>query len=168
MPLDPSTDIAFSANANVANILSSYRSFESALLDLPRPTLVFCKSNRRASLIVSAFRAITENRSLEETLAEAEEKKFSFVGSPAMMNWLTNVINHRSGYSSGMIFQQLFEPESSTYTYLLADEQSKEAILIDPVLETVDRDAQVIKDAGLTLKYAINTHCHADHIVSPC
>ena len=59
-----------------------------------------------------------------------------------------------------------FTPESSTYTYILADESSpdKEAIIIDPVLETVDRDLQVISELGLTLKYAINTHMHADHI----
>lgn len=58
----------------------------------------------------------------------------------------------------------MFEAKSCTYTYLLADPVSKEAILIDPVLETVQRDAQVIQDMGLKLVRAINTHCHADHI----
>uniref|UniRef100_A0A8C1TBT9 ETHE1 persulfide dioxygenase n=1 Tax=Cyprinus carpio TaxID=7962 RepID=A0A8C1TBT9_CYPCA len=62
------------------------------------------------------------------------------------------------------LFRQLFESESSTYTYLLADADSREAVLIDPVLETVDRDLQLINDLGLTLKVALNTHCHADHI----
>jgi len=64
----------------------------------------------------------------------------------------------------GFVFRQLFEKESSTFTYLLADSSSKEAILIDPVLETVDRDLQIVSDLGLTLKYAVNTHMHADHI----
>ena len=65
---------------------------------------------------------------------------------------------------SNFIFRQFFEKESSTFTYLLADKPSKEAVLIDPVLETVARDLGQIKDLGLILKYAINTHMHADHI----
>ncbi|KAI4903083.1 hypothetical protein NFI96_000972 [Prochilodus magdalenae] len=60
--------------------------------------------------------------------------------------------------------RRLFESESSTYTYLLADTESKEAVLIDPVLETVDRDLKLIDELGLKLKVAANTHCHADHI----
>jgi len=63
-----------------------------------------------------------------------------------------------------LIFRQLFEKESSTYTYLLADKVTKEAILIDPVLEMAERDAKLIKELGLTLKYGLNTHLHADHI----
>ncbi|KAH0554024.1 persulfide dioxygenase ETHE1, mitochondrial [Cotesia glomerata] len=66
--------------------------------------------------------------------------------------------------SNDILFRQLFDPSSSTYTYLLADTTQKKAILIDPVLEWADRDATLIKDLGLELKYAINTHMHADHI----
>jgi sulfur dioxygenase len=65
---------------------------------------------------------------------------------------------------SDIIFRQLYEKESSTYTYLLADPVSKEAVLIDPVLECVERDANLVRELGLNLLYAINTHCHADHI----
>jgi sulfur dioxygenase len=61
----------------------------------------------------------------------------------------------------GLVFRQLFEKESSTYTYVLADQSSKEGVLIDPVLETADRDVQLIKDLGLSIKFALNTHCHA-------
>uniref|UniRef100_A0A7S4BKI1 persulfide dioxygenase n=1 Tax=Chrysotila carterae TaxID=13221 RepID=A0A7S4BKI1_CHRCT len=53
---------------------------------------------------------------------------------------------------------------SATYTYILADSKTKEAIIIDPVLEQVDRDLEVISSQGLTLTQALNTHCHADHI----
>lgn len=53
---------------------------------------------------------------------------------------------------------------SSTYTYLLADAATKEAVLIDPVDECVERDVSLIKDLGLTLKYGLNTHMHADHV----
>jgi glyoxylase-like metal-dependent hydrolase (beta-lactamase superfamily II)/rhodanese-related sulfurtransferase len=63
-----------------------------------------------------------------------------------------------------MLIRQLFDAESSTYTYLLADEQSREAVLIDPVLEQVDRDLSQIADLGLKLVWAVDTHVHADHV----
>ena len=63
-----------------------------------------------------------------------------------------------------MIFRQLFDPETSTYTYLLADEATREAVLIDSVREQVARDAQLIRELGLTLSFTLETHVHADHI----
>ena len=95
--------------------------------------------------------------------------------------------------TEGLIFRPLFEKDSSTYTYLLADAESKEALLIDPVVETAERDALLVKDLGLKLVYGVrargactrarvhtttttttrtrthhdtglNTHCHADHV----
>ena len=63
-----------------------------------------------------------------------------------------------------MIFRQLFDRVSSTYTYLIADEKSKEAAIIDPVLEQVERDVQLIDELGLTLKFTLDTHVHADHV----
>lgn len=72
----------------------------------------------------------------------------------------------RMALTEGVLFRQLFESESCTYTYLLADTQTKEAVLIDPVLETIDRDLKLIHELGLNLKVAVNTHCHADHITS--
>ncbi len=65
-----------------------------------------------------------------------------------------------------MIFYQLFESESSTYTYLLADERTKEALLIDPVIETVERDIKLLSELGLKLLWTIDTHVHADHITA--
>jgi glyoxylase-like metal-dependent hydrolase (beta-lactamase superfamily II) len=62
------------------------------------------------------------------------------------------------------LFRQFFDPESSTYTYLIADSQTKEAVLVDTVLEQVDRDLQVLDDLGLSLRYCLETHIHADHI----
>ena len=63
-----------------------------------------------------------------------------------------------------MIFRQLFDPQSSTYTYLLADEATREAIIIDPVFEQVQRETALIRELDLKLKYTIETHVHADHI----
>jgi sulfur dioxygenase len=63
-----------------------------------------------------------------------------------------------------MIFRQLFDNTSSTYTYLLASRQGGEALIIDPVLERVDRYIQLLKELDLRLVKAIDTHLHADHI----
>uniref|UniRef100_A0A8D8Q1V2 Persulfide dioxygenase ETHE1, mitochondrial n=1 Tax=Cacopsylla melanoneura TaxID=428564 RepID=A0A8D8Q1V2_9HEMI len=69
-----------------------------------------------------------------------------------------------NAFSNSFLFRQLFDHTSSTYTYILADKLSKETIIIDPVLEQVERDLRLIKELGLSLKYVVNTHVHADHI----
>lgn len=63
-----------------------------------------------------------------------------------------------------MLFRQLFDPDTWTYTYLLADRETKDAVLIDPVREQVDRDAALIEELGLRLRYTLETHVHADHV----
>ena len=65
-----------------------------------------------------------------------------------------------------MLFRQLFEPISSTYTYLLGCEETRLAILIDSVLPTWERDLEVVRALGLKLAYSVDTHIHADHITS--
>ncbi|MEP7208356.1 MAG: MBL fold metallo-hydrolase [Casimicrobiaceae bacterium] len=67
-----------------------------------------------------------------------------------------------------MLFQQLFEPESSTYTYLLGCEETGQAVLVDPVLETLERDLAAVKARGMRLSATLDTHVHADHITSAC
>jgi len=65
-----------------------------------------------------------------------------------------------------MFVRQLFDRETSTYTYLLADEATSEAAIIDPVKEQLERDVLLIKQLGFYLKYVLETHVHADHITS--
>ncbi|WP_193367373.1 MBL fold metallo-hydrolase [Pelagibius marinus] len=63
-----------------------------------------------------------------------------------------------------MLFRQLFDPQSSTYSYLLADSTTREAVLIDPVYEQVRRDAALLAELNLKLVYTLETHVHADHV----
>jgi glyoxylase-like metal-dependent hydrolase (beta-lactamase superfamily II) len=65
-----------------------------------------------------------------------------------------------------MIFRQLFEPDSSTYTYLLGCPETGAALLIDPVLETAERDLEAVREAGLALAWTVETHVHADHVTA--
>jgi sulfur dioxygenase len=65
-----------------------------------------------------------------------------------------------------MIFRQLIDPESFTYTYLLADEETRQAVLIDPVLEQIERDCALLGELGLRLHCTLETHVHADHVTA--
>lgn len=62
------------------------------------------------------------------------------------------------------MFQQLFDADSSTYTYLLADDESREAVLIDPVRDQAQRDLALLREQGLKLVAVLDTHVHADHV----
>ncbi|KAI9129260.1 MBL fold metallo-hydrolase [Acaryochloris sp. CCMEE 5410] len=63
-----------------------------------------------------------------------------------------------------MLFRQLYDRESSTFTYLIADPGSHRALLVDPVLGQVERDFKLLQELNLTLCFCVETHIHADHI----
>src|SRR6478735_942804 len=63
-----------------------------------------------------------------------------------------------------MIFRQLFDSVSGTYSYLLASRPGGEALILDPVLEKVDRYCQLLRELDLKLVKAVDTHLHADHV----
>jgi sulfur dioxygenase len=65
-----------------------------------------------------------------------------------------------------MIFRQLFDKTSSTYTYLLAERQGGEALLIDPVMENTGQYVRLIEELGVKLVMAVDTHIHADHVTA--
>ncbi|MEH2226072.1 FAD/NAD(P)-binding protein [Nostoc sp.] len=65
---------------------------------------------------------------------------------------------------STFLFRQFFDPATSSYTYLIGDRQTGDAVLVDPVLEQVDRDLESLDELGLKLRYCLETHLHADHI----
>lgn len=63
-----------------------------------------------------------------------------------------------------MCFRQLFDPESSTFTYVLCDTERREAVIVDPVREHVDRDLALLSELGARLAWILETHVHADHV----
>ena len=76
----------------------------------------------------------------------------------------TSHVTRRDRDEAAMIFRQLFDSVSGTYSYLLASRAGGEALIIDPVLEKVDRYLQLIRELDLRLVKAVDTHLHADHI----
>lgn len=79
---------------------------------------------------------------------------------------LTSFVYHEPvpAQQAAFLFRQLFDQATCTYTYLIADPHLNIAVLVDPVLEQLDRDLQVLNELGLTLYYCLETHIHADHI----
>jgi len=145
---------------NSVTAYSLYKELEEKIDNSVKPLLILCKSNRRAGGVYAAYKGIKENKSLEELINQ--QTVFTFPTTASLNNWVVNI--HKIGSRIPIIRRQFFESVSSTYSYLLVDSETNEGILIDPVIETVDRDAQIIKDLGVNLKYLLNTHVHADHI----
>ena len=65
-----------------------------------------------------------------------------------------------------MLLRQLFDKETSSYTYVVADADTREALIIDPVLEQIDRDLKLLRELDLSLRYVMDTHVHADHVTA--
>jgi len=143
-----------------------------ALDSMPKPGVVACASGRRARIAVAAWAAARSDGDAEAAIAHLKSTGDIGDADVAKMHWVRGAVAaHTVAVTNPLIFRQLFEKESSTYTYLLADAVTKEAILIDPVDLTVDRDLSVLASltapdgsSGFKLVAGLNTHCHADHI----
>mmetsp|Transcript_2473 Transcript_2473/g.7049 ORF Transcript_2473/g.7049 Transcript_2473/m.7049 type:complete len:414 (-) Transcript_2473:92-1333(-) len=146
-----------------------------ALDKMPRPLMLQCTSGNRAGVALLLWLGKKANYSADSAKQFAEDEDLRFwrrcANCGPMREWIVGRLPGLEGLTTyqpmqGLIFQQLFDPVSSTFTYALGCAETEEAILIDPVLEQKDRDLTTLTDQGLTLKYVVNTHCHADHITS--
>ena len=165
IPFNPTLLTEASKENKKAIAVQLYLQYEDALNSMQGPIVISCKSAARASAVIAAYIGIKSKLSLDQITEMSKQKSLKYLEKGVLADWVSTVVQTvREAQSSNLIFRQLFEQESSTYTYLLADEVTREAILIDPVLETVDRDMKLIEELGLTLRYGLNTHCHADHV----
>jgi len=157
----------------------------ATLESAPLPALIQCHSNYRASAVAMLYIAthppadsdisgpgsLKGWMSMDDAMKWAKEHKLPFLepDKEHLVQWVKNFLAARSvdlKREGDLFFRQLFDRESCTYSYVLADPTTREAIIIDPVLEMLDRDLELLNEHGLILKYALNTHVHADHVTS--
>ena len=151
----------------------------AALDAAPKPCMIQCATATRAGTVLVLSLAKKHGLNFAAAMQLALDMKLSFAqgyvlggGEDApppnpLVRWVEAALRGseiRSASEDLLVWQLFDDAGSSTFTYLLADAKTKDAILIDPVLEQVDRDLAAIDAAGLTLRYAVNTHAHADHI----
>ena len=128
-----------------------------------KPLVIQCSTATRAGIPLILAKARAEKLGAASALqaAASMDPPLKFTARPELCAGVAKALAPRKP----TVFRQLFDTSgSSTYTYLIADGDGGEAILIDPVLEMVDRDLRLCEELGVTLRYVLNTHCHADHI----
>ncbi|CAM9240362.1 unnamed protein product [Choristocarpus tenellus] len=130
---------------------------------LPTPRLIMCQSGKRAGAMATIFLGCTRAWTGTQALEWGKGRNLTFFTFPWLKDWVSGAVEARR-QKSDVMFRQLFEKESSTFTYILGDADTKEAIVIDPVDVTAERDAEMVEQMGFSLKYAVNTHVHADHV----
>jgi len=143
-----------------------------AIAALPRPLMIQCTSANRAAVGMLAWMA-KENGYTAGCVDQLVHDLALDTVKPDAKAWLESYLPSLGPDRDGAVLvpkhpevRQLYDPVSSTLTYLLACQETKEAVLIDPVLEHKQRDLQLIQELGFRLKYVLNTHCHADHVTS--
>lgn len=146
-----------------------------ALETLPRPLMLQCTSGMRAGALALLWLAKDRGYSAMSAEQLANDVRLRFftdcVRCGPMREWVLQQLPAQDALAAqtlggDLIFKQLFDRETSTFTYMLGCRSTQEAVLIDPVLEQKDRDLSTIEELGLQLRYVVNTHCHADHITS--
>jgi len=146
-----------------------------ALDTVPRPVMLQCTSGNRVGALLLYWLMKKRGYSMESAQQLANDVDLKFwtrcTKCGPMREWLLSQLPEKSipdipTATSSLIFKQLFDEISSTYTYVLGCSETKEAVLIDPVLEQMQRDLNYLQENGLKLRYVINTHAHADHITS--
>nr|CAH0103011.1 unnamed protein product [Daphnia galeata] len=126
--------------------------------------LRFCGRNVRISRQISSCLSVS-SQVLNLSKQSAIFAHVSYEKSMMIKGFSKGLSTHieRQPHSEDFFLRQLFDRESCTYTYLLADAYSKDAVLIDPVIELIERDLEVVGELGLNIRYALSTHMHSDH-----
>lgn len=140
---------------------SVFPSLSAVLSTMATPVYVTCISSARAACASRLYLAYNSSTPAHSVIASARANGEKWVDNANLVAWVRSTL---APFSPELIFRQLFEKESSTYTYVLGCPETKVGIIIDPVDSTVERDLKVTRELGLDIKYAINTHAHADHV----
>jgi sulfur dioxygenase len=151
------------------------KELDAAIDALPRPLMLQCKSGNRAGAAMLLWLAHRRGYSAQSAVQLAVDLDLQFFTRCAtcgpVREWLLEQLpkegdTNTAVLDTGAVVQQLFDPDTSTLTYVVGCRASGEAVLIDPVLEQRDRDLHMIDELGFRLTSVINTHCHADHVTS--
>jgi hypothetical protein len=167
-PEGQSAHVSFDT-AKMKNPIHAYMTFKAstaALSKLKTPTALVCKSSRRAGALFAAITGAMDGDAAESVLEKSRDLSLLYTGVDALTTFVKTAVDAANSSKSPIVFRTFFEKETSTYSYLLVDSVTKEAVLIDPCLATVERDARYVREmmGGLSFKYVLNTHVHADHV----
>ncbi|CAK9033159.1 Persulfide dioxygenase ETHE1 homolog [Durusdinium trenchii] len=139
-----------------------------AMSQLPRPLMVQCTTGTRSSALLILWLAKHAGHNLESALRVAEDMKClrRLMDSGWVREWLLPELNSTLELSepSGYLLEQFFEPVTFTNSYLVVCKATKEGVLIDPCLNRTDAYLMLLDEAGIHLKYVLNTHCHYEHM----
>jgi len=139
-----------------------------AMNQLPRPLMVQCSTGTRSSALLILWLAKLSGHNLEAALRVAEDMKClrRLMDSGWVREWLLPELNSPLDLMqpSGFLLEQFFEPMASSNSYLVVCKATKEAVLIDPSLNRTEAYLELLDEAGINLKYVMNTHCHYDHM----
>lgn len=143
--------------------IETYHRFSSALESLPKPLLISCSDSRRASAVYAAYDAVHNNLRMSKVVQISKSRNLKYLMHAGLLHWVEVVVSCLSNKNK-LVFRQLFDPATGSCTYLLADKETKDACLIDPVVDCSSRDLDLLDQLNLRLQCIIETHVHSDHI----
>jgi len=139
-----------------------------AIDELPRPLVIQCTTANRSGIALLLW--LAHGRGYTAACVDRLVKDLGLdTVRPETLSWLREKLPRLDAGDHGPLVEhspevrQMWDPQSHTLTYLIHCLETKEAVLIDPVLEHVDRDLQAVQELGLHLKYVIDTHDHTEH-----
>ena len=116
---------SYPSTITVLDAVKTFAALERALDALPRPTAITCKSNRRAGMVWAAYTGVKEGKTADQVRELAAAKGLTYTGAAGFAAWSDCVVTALRRPTAPLLFRQMYEAESSTYTYLLADATTK-------------------------------------------
>lgn len=128
-----------------------------------RRLVSFGKNNAVTKTKQVAFRTLASTKFLSSS---NNSHQFKYSSSTKVLQRSFTTQNYDPVPKNDFFLRQFFDRESCTYSYILADSSSKIAVIVDPVIDLIDRDLEIVQELGFQIKYACNTHMHSDHMAA--